>query len=229
MSLLDFLNQGNYPSSWKGFFESEEVQAELQDISNKLSTESPERIYPMIHQVFRAFYATPLNKVKVVLIGQDPYRNGSAVGLCFSVKPGNAINPSLRNIYKELKNEGISVQETGNITHWARQGVFMLNTALTVEKGNADSHAEIWVNFTHMALQYLAEHTKKTVWLLWGGHAHSYRGLLQKTSHIPVLATHPSPFSATRASSTAPAFIGSNVFTETNSQLLAMGKDPVEW
>jgi uracil-DNA glycosylase len=220
LSLWEYLST-NVPSGWEDFFLRSDVQQCLHEISIELDKESKERnnclIYPQIHHVFKAFYTTPLADVKAVIIGMDPYHNGtnesdgSATGLCFSVKHGNAINPSLRNIYKELKNCGHTPEMNGNLTHWAKQGVLLLNMALTVEKGSPDSHTSFWYPFSEKVVQYIDEQRRGDVtWLLFGSQAHNVGN--EVLNGIIVKTTHPSPFSATRNSSSAPAFIGSKVF-----------------
>lgn len=215
MSLSEFLAEGNVPTGWVEFFGREDVQRELEHISRELDkTRREQTIYPDIHQVFRAFYSTPLERVKYMLLGQDPYAHGSAVGLCFSVKPGHALNPSLRNMYKELKDEGFRPVEDGVLSHLPGQGVLMLNMTLTVEKGRPNSHQKLWTGFSHKLMQYIDEVRGEEVdWILFGSDAHQVeqscvrRGVTHKTSH-------PSPLAAYKASRTAPAFFGSGVFRE---------------
>ncbi len=218
VSLWDFLKEGNIPQGWKSFFMTKDIQILLGKISDKLEKERSDRIYPIIQDVFRAFYMTPLSKIKVCILGQDPYHsgtnetNGSAMGLCFSVRPGNKINPSLRNIYRELKNEGYSPKEDGVLTHWT-QFCFMYNMALTVEKGCADSHTSIWYDFSEEVIKYIAKNVKKMSWLLMGSKAQQIKNLLPKTHQI-VCTSHPSPFSAHRSYRNIPAFLGSNAFKQ---------------
>lgn len=223
-TLYDYLECGNYPENWDGFFRLSFVQQELRKISEKLASESDQIIYPPINQVFRALNETSLESIKVCLIGQDPYHNGSAVGLCFSVKPGNTINPSLRNIYKEIGKNG-----QGDISHWAKQGILMLNTSLTVIDSKPNSHKKLWEKFTDMLLKFIIDNTEHVVWLLWGANAHVYKSFLLNTTHIPFLTTHPSPFSCNKPSTSAPAFIGSNVFAITNEHLSRLGKSEINW
>lgn len=221
LSLLEFLQEGNIPKGWVEFFSKEEVVIELENISYRLDTKRQERIiYPPIYQVFRAFYLCPLKKISTVIIGQDPYHNGtteydgSAIGLCFSVKPGNTVNPSLKNIYKELKNGGNTPKEDGDLVHWARQGVLMLNMGLTVDKADPGSHLSVWHVFSEMVVKYIDEKLGDEVnWLLFGSQSIKVGkncvkdGKIHKTSH-------PSPFSAYRSNKVAPAFLGSNVFSK---------------
>ena len=215
LSLIDFLNEGNIPSGWYDFFLQDSTQKMLNRISTYLEDEAKRKIiYPPIHQVFRAFYIVPLDNIKAVIIGQDCYHNGNAVGLCFSVKPGNSINPSLRNIYKELKAEGFPCIEDGDLTFWAKQGVLMLNMALTVEKGTAGSHSDIWEPFTRKLIKYISEKRKHNIdWFLFGKDAHSVRNILTGGSTVH-LTSHPSPFAANKKCGEYPAFLGSGVFSK---------------
>lgn len=231
MSLWQFLEEGNIPSGWNEFFiKSQNI---LYKISEELEKEKKKNtklvIYPPVNNVFRAFI--PLDKIKVVIIGQDPYHNGSAVGYCFSVLPGNSINPSLKNIYKQLKNEDYEVKEDGILTHWVDQGCFMLNTSLTVEKANVDSHTSFWYDFTENVIRYVTENTHNIVWLLMGAKAHKFSSIIinSKNNHKTFETTHPSPFSAHKGTNMIPAFFGSDVFTQINDKLKEYGKSAIEW
>ena len=225
MSLMDFLIEGNVPSKWKQFFEDNEKH--LTDISEKLGKESPDSIYPPINQVFRSFI--PLDKIRVVILGQDPYHNGSAVGYCFSVLPGNRINPSLKNIYKELKQSGHDdIKEDGILNHWVDQGCFMLNTALTVEKACPDTHTEMWMEFTENAIKHVSVNCKDVVWLLMGSKAQNFSDLIPN-DHCILSTSHPSPFSAHRKTKTSPCFLGSGVFIKTNDWLVKKGYKKIKW
>jgi len=230
MTLWDFLSEGNIPSKWNFFFLRDDVQRELWKISEyiKGELEYSKRliVYPPINRVFRAFIDP--KKIKVCILAQDPYHNGSAVGYCFSVLPGNKINPSLRNIYKELKQEEYKVKEDGNLTHWAKQGCLLLNTALTVEKGCADSHTAPWYDFTEKVIKYVAENCENIVWLLMGSKAQRFQEFIPE-SHGILCSSHPSPFSAHRGYRDIPAFLGSNIFSRTNDYLEAHGKNPINW
>jgi uracil-DNA glycosylase len=226
LTLWDYILEGNYPRSWINFFHDDGVQKELVKISEELQKEVDEgvTIYPPINQVFRAFCCTPLHKTKVVILGMDPYHNpGAAVGLCFSVRPGNKINPSLRNIYRELKSEGYSPTEDGVLTHWADQGCLMLNTALTVAKGEADSHTGIWYKFSEKVIKYIAYNYPSIVWLLMGSKALAFQPLLGDSK--VVITSHPSPFSAYKGFREHPSFLGSDAFRKINDQL----KKPIDW
>jgi uracil-DNA glycosylase len=224
MTLWEYLEEGNIPTLWSKFFLDN--QDKLYQISKQLEDERPERIFPCINQVFRAFI--PLEKIKVVVVGQDPYHNGSAVGYCFSVLPGNKINPSLRNMYKELKQSGYDVKENGILTHWVDQGCFMINTALTVEKGCPDTHTAFWYDFTESAIKYVAYNCENVVWLLMGSKAHKFNQFIPK-EQLSICTSHPSPFSAHRSSTTVPSFFGSNAFVKINARLEEDGDTPIIW
>ena len=218
MSLSEFLSEGNVPSGWTEFFETSEVQTCLEQISSELDTDR--KIYPEINQVFRAFYMTPLDRVRVVLLGQDPYHNGSAVGLCFSVKPGNTINPSLKNIYRELESSGFKPDHTGNLTKWAKQGVLLINTALTVQQGCPESHLHYWYDFTKSLIKYIDKTRGKQVqWLLFGRPAFDMVTKLLGRHQNMLVTTHPSPLGANKSASFGPAFLGSGVFKQVNGNI----------
>ena len=225
LTLWDFLQQGNYPTFWNDFFTREDVQQEIQLISQAIDKEAKTgvTIYPPINQVFRAFYSVPVDKIRLVMLGMDPYHNGSAVGLCFSVLSGNAINPSLRNIYKELKNNGFNPKENGDLTHLPKQGVFLLNTALTVEKGCPDSHTHLWYNFSEKVIKYVASQVPTALWLLMGSKALEFVEYLNK-EHV-MGTSHPMPLSAYRELRGYPAFIGSGVFQKINKKI----DIPISW
>ena len=225
LNLEEFLTY-NIPTEWVEFFEKEEVQTEIAKISAFLERNNHITIYPPINQVFRAFYITSINDLKVVLIGQDPYHNSNAVGFCFSVRPGNKVNPSLKNIYKELIMEDYKPHMNGDLLHWAKQGVFLYNMGLTVEKGCADSHTGEWYRFSELLIEYIVENTQDICWLLMGKRAQEIIPIIKKNkSHTVFKTSHPSPFSAMRGFGDSPAFIGSNVFREINNKL----EEKIEW
>lgn len=222
-TLYEYLEEGNYPSEWNEFFQREDIQAELKDISRKINSYNEQVIYPPINQVFRAFYSIPPHKIKLVILGQDCYHNGSAVGLCFSVKPGNRINPSLINMYTEMKNCGYDPKKNGVLTHLPSQGVFLINGALTVMKGKADSHTHIWKAFTEKVVQFVNEQSKNALWLLMGARAISFSKYLNEENIFGT--SHPSPYSAYKNYKEYPSFIGSGVFREINEKI----NPPIEW
>ena len=218
INLEKFIEEKNYPQSWKDFFERQDIIEELRKISEKLDYTVGE-IYPRINNLFRAFI--PLEKIKVVILGQDPYHDGNAVGLCFSVAPNRKINPSLRNIYNELENEGYKIVKNGSLVHWMNQGCFMLNTALTVERGIPNSHTVFWYNFTRYVIQYISEGTYNISWLLMGKNAIEFRQYIHNDTHNIFCTSHPSPFSANKnIGEDIPSFLGSNVFNKINEKIL---------
>lgn len=183
-------------------------------------------IYPHSSQWFRAFELTPLSEVKVVILGQDPYHGpNQAHGLCFSVQPGIQVPPSLVNIYKELATDvGFKPVRHGHLEAWAKQGVLLLNTSLTVEQGNAASHrGKGWEPFTDRAIETVSVHAQPCVFLLWGSHARQKKVLIDQTRHLILEAPHPSPLSAHRG------FFGTRHFSQANQFLQAQGRAPIEW
>ena len=183
-------------------------------------------VYPPADDIFNAFHLTPLSKVKVVILGQDPYHNvGQAHGLCFSVKPDVEIPPSLVNIYQELHDDlGCTIPNHGCLTKWAEQGVLMLNTVLTVRAHQANSHKDIgWEEFTDAAIMALNSQDRPIVFILWGAPAQRKARMLTNPKHLILKAPHPSPLSAYRG------FFGSKPFSQTNDYLRAHGVEPIDW
>lgn len=183
-------------------------------------------IFPPANDVFNAFHLTPLKEVKAVILGQDPYHGeNQAHGLCFSVKPGVEIPPSLVNIYKELHDDlGCSIPNHGYLTKWAKQGVLMLNTVLTVRAHQANSHRGIgWEEFTDAAIRVLNEQDRPIVFILWGRPAQMKKSMLDNPNHLILEAPHPSPLSAYRG------FFGSKPFSQANRFLEEHGVEPIDW
>ena len=183
-------------------------------------------VFPSPDDIFNAFELTPLSKVKVVILGQDPYHNvGQAHGLCFSVKPEVEIPPSLVNIYRELHDDlGCYIPNNGYLVKWAKQGVLLLNTVLTVQAHRANSHRGIgWEDFTDAAIRAVNEEDRPIVFILWGRPAQMKAGMLNNPKHLILKAPHPSPLSADRG------FFGSRPFSQTNAFLEAHGVEPVDW
>ena len=184
------------------------------------------QIFPPADDIFNAFHLTPLHKVKVVILGQDPYHNvGQAHGLCFSVKKGVDIPPSLVNIYKELHDDlGCTIPNHGCLTKWAEQGVLMLNTVLTVRAHQANSHRGIgWEQFTDAVIQTLNDQDRPIVYLLWGRPAQMKKAMLNNPKQLVLTAAHPSPLSASRG------FFGCRHFSQTNEFLEKNGLAPIDW
>ncbi len=183
-------------------------------------------IYPAGNNWFAAFNTTPFDQVKVVILGQDPYHGpNQAHGLCFSVLPGVATPPSLRNMYQELNTDlGVQMPKDGCLTHWAEQGVLLLNATLTVERGNAGAHqGKGWEQFTDCAVQALNEQCSGLVFLLWGSYAQKKGAMIDATKHLVLKAPHPSPLSSYRG------FFGCKHFSQTNQYLESKGMTPIEW
>ncbi|MGF7145763.1 uracil-DNA glycosylase [Anaerotaenia torta] len=183
-------------------------------------------VYPNADDIFNAFHFTPLSQVKVVILGQDPYHNvGQAHGMCFSVKPGVEIPPSLENIYKELQEDlGCYIPNNGYLEKWARQGVLLLNTVLTVRAHQANSHQGMgWERFTDAVIQAVNAQDRPIVFLLWGRPAQLKKTMLNNPRHLILEAPHPSPLSAYRG------FFGSKHFSRTNEFLTRQGLEPIDW
>lgn len=183
-------------------------------------------VYPPYEDIFNAFKLTPFSDVKVVIIGQDPYHEkGQAHGLAFSTPEGRPIPRSLKNIFKEISSEyDCPIPESGCLEKWAGQGVFLLNTVLTVEEGNANSHSDCgWQTFTDKVIESLNEHTMPVVFLLWGKQAEKKKELITNPNHLVLVTSHPSPFSARRG------FFGSNHFKMANEFLKENKMDEINW
>ncbi len=184
-------------------------------------------VYPGMYDIFNAMKYTPYSEVKVVILGQDPYHEpGQAHGLAFSVQPGTPLPPSLVNIYKEIENEyGESMpMDYGCLTEWAKQGVLLLNTTLTVRAHRANSHSAAgWSIFTDHVIEKLSRRRKPLVFLLWGANASAKRSLIDSSRHLVLTCAHPSPLSAYRG------FFGCGHFRKTNDFLTAHGEEPVDW
>ena len=183
-------------------------------------------VYPEKQNIFNALRYTPYHKVKVLLLGQDPYHGeGQAHGLAFSVQPGTAFPPSLQNIYKELNQDlGFPLPETGCLTPWAEQGVLLLNTVLTVREGEANSHKKLgWTTFTDAVISALNEREEPVIFLLWGNNAKEKLPLITNSRHFVLSAAHPSPLSASRG------FFGCRHFSKVNTILQRLGQSPINW
>ena len=183
--------------------------------------------YPPGRLIFNAFNLCPFDRVKVVIIGQDPYHEpGQAHGLSFSVQDGIPFPPSLQNIFKEIHDDlGTPIPTTGNLTRWAEQGVLLLNATLTVRAHQANSHASLgWQQFTDAAIQALAAHREHIVYMLWGGYARSKSAMIDKTRNLVLESVHPSPLSANRG-----GWFGQHQFSQCNAYLQQNGITPIQW
>lgn len=184
------------------------------------------RIFPPGKQIFAAFNATPFDKVKVVILGQDPYHEpGQAHGLCFSVNEGVPFPPSLQNIFKEIHDDtGAPIPANGDLTRWARQGVLLLNATLTVENHRAGSHqGKGWEELTDAVIAHLSEHREHLVFILWGAFAQKKGAKINRMKHLVLTSPHPSPLSAYRG------FFGNHHFSKANAYLAQHGLEPIKW
>jgi uracil-DNA glycosylase len=215
------------PSDWHTHLENELNKPYMLDLETALShAYSTREIYPAKEQIFSAFEMTPLKKVKVVILGQDPYHGeNQAHGLSFSVQDEVKIPPSLRNIYKEISSDiGPLSRDSGNLTEWAKQGVFLLNSTLTVEAGAAGSHHGWgWETFTDEVIRVISREQKHVVFLLWGKFAQDKTNLIDESKHLILKTTHPSPLSAYRG------FIGCKHFSAANASLQSHDMRPIQW
>ncbi|QLB13592.1 uracil-DNA glycosylase [Bisgaardia hudsonensis] len=215
--------------TWKDVIGNQKKEVYFQDILRQIQTEKNlgKIIYPAHNEIFNAFKLTEFSAVKVVILGQDPYHGpNQAHGLAFSVKPGIIPPPSLVNIYKELASdiEGFQIPKHGYLIDWAKQGVLLLNTVLTVEQGKAHSHANFgWETFTDYVIARLNEQRENIVFLLWGSHAQKKGQFIDRTKHCVLTAPHPSPLSAHRG------FLGCRHFSKTNQYLRQHNLSEINW
>ncbi|MGX7197706.1 uracil-DNA glycosylase [Enterococcus olivae] len=214
-------------NSWQEVLEEEFQQPYYLELREFLKQEyRTQKIYPDMFHIFEALEKTPYEKVKIVILGQDPYHGpNQAHGLSFSVQPGVRIPPSLKNIYKELQEDlGIPPVDHGYLTSWAEQGVLLLNTVLTVREGQAYSHrGKGWEQLTDTIIQKLNDRPDPVVFILWGKPAQQKIAMIDTNKHVIIRSVHPSPLSAHRG------FFGSRPFSQANQALLSMGKEPINW
>lgn len=217
----------NIGNEWDELLKGEFDKEYYRKLRGFLAKEYKERtIYPNMYDIFNALKYTSYSDVKAVLIGQDPYHGpGQAHGLCFSVKRGVDVPPSLKNMYKELETDiGFKPPKHGELIEWAKQGVLMLNTVLTVRAGEANSHKGMgWEIFTDRVIELLNEREKPIVFLLWGGNARRKKLLITNPNHTVLEAAHPSPLSAYNG------FFGCKHFSKTNEILKEAGQPPIDW
>jgi uracil-DNA glycosylase len=214
--------------SWKAPLAAEFSSPYMAELKAFLLEQKQEgrRIFPKGAEYFRALDLTPLDEVRVVILGQDPYHGeGQAHGLCFSVQPGVRIPPSLVNIYKEmLADLGIQPVRHGFLEHWAKQGVLLLNSVLTVEMGRAASHqGRGWERFTDAVIRAVNEQEKPVVFILWGSYAQKKAAFVDRSRHLVLRSAHPSPLSAHNG------FLGSKPFSQANAFLEEHGREPIDW
>jgi len=214
-------------STWKNVLQSEFDKDYFINLTGFVRNEyKSKHIFPPGNLIFNAFEHCPFDKLKVVIIGQDPYHGpGQAHGLCFSVNDGVEFPPSLVNIFKEIERDlNIPLPQSGNLTRWAEQGVLLLNATLTVEAHKAGSHqGRGWENFTDAVIRAVAEQKEHVVFLLWGNYAQQKGAFVNTAKHLVLKTVHPSPLSAYRG------FIGCGHFSETNKYLKANGIEPIQW
>lgn len=214
-------------SSWQTALAAEFEKDYFVHLTNFVRNEyKTKKVFPPGKLIFNAFDHCPFDKVKVVIIGQDPYHNdGQAHGLCFSVNDGTEFPPSLINIFKEIERDlGIKFPISGNLTRWAEQGVLLLNATLTVEAHKAGSHqGKGWETFTDAVIAKLANEKEKLVFMLWGNYAQQKGAIVDPQRHLVLKSVHPSPLSAYRG------FIGSGHFSAANAYLRKMGKPEINW
>lgn len=216
----------NIEESWKNLLKSEFEKPYFSSLINFVKQEYKEHTcYPKGKNIFKAFELTPFDQVKVVLLGQDPYHGeGQAMGLCFSVPNGIVYPPSLRNIIIELKNDTGIELKSGDLTPWAKQGVFLLNATLTVRAHQAGSHQKKgWETFTDSVIHKISEEKEHVVFILWGSYAQQKINLIDTRKHFIIKSVHPSPLSAHRG------FFGSRPFSLTNEYLTSKKIEPIQW
>jgi uracil-DNA glycosylase len=215
------------PASWRPVLETEFAKLYVPKLEAFLTTErTTHQVFPPTDNVFRALHLTPFEQVRVVILGQDPYHDdGQAHGLAFSVRPGVKPPPSLVNIFKELESDlGIPRPAAGFLEPWARQGVLLLNTVLTVRAHEAASHQKQgWEPFTDAIIRAIAARTEPAIFVLWGAHAHKKLKLIEGDRHTIIQSAHPSPLSARNG------FFGSKPFSRINAALGKTGHPPIEW
>lgn len=226
---LTALNKVQLPDDWKFALADILLSPVMDNLRAFLQNEYAQgkTIYPPKSQIFNALNTTPLSAVKVVILGQDPYHGaGQAMGLSFSVPRIIPKPPSLANILKELASDlGIPVSAHGDLTHWANQGVLLLNATLTVENGRAGSHQNCgWEEFTDAVIDVINKKTERTVFILWGSYAKKKGRFIDASRHLILTANHPSPLSANRG-----GFFGSRPFSQTNDYLIRHGKEAIDW
>ncbi len=215
-------------ASWKQHLEGEFTKPYFAQLTESVRNEYRNSLcFPPGKLVFNAFNLCPFDKVKVVILGQDPYHEqGQAMGLSFSVPEGIMLPPSLQNIYKEIQNDlGKPIPTSGDLTRWAKQGVLLLNATLTVRAHIANSHQTLgWANFTDAAIEALSAHREHVVFMLWGGFARSKKRLIDANRHCIIESVHPSPLSANRG-----GWFGQHQFSRCNAYLKQQGLDEIDW
>ena len=212
--------------SWKNVLADEFHQDYFTDVTTFVRAQyTTKKVYPPPKAIFRAFELCPFDEVCVVIIGQDPYHGaGQANGLCFAVNDDQQVPPSLKNIFKEIESDlGVEIIPSGDVSRWARQGVLMLNSVLTVEAGQPASHkGKGWEEFTTAVVRALNTNKKHVVYLLWGKYAQEKGAFIDRSVNLVLESAHPSPFSATQ-------FFGNHHFSQCNTYLSLVGQKPIDW
>ena len=216
------------PTSWYRFIKTQMEESYFASLRSTVEEEYEKEVcFPPKEQIFNAFQACPLEEVRVVIIGQDPYHGaGQANGLCFSVNDGIKIPRSLLNIFKELESDlGAPIPISGNLERWAEQGVLLLNAVLTVQEGKAGSHKKKgWEVFTDAVMEHINSECENVVFLLWGNDAQKKGRIVDTKKHLVLTSGHPSPLSANRG-----YWFGNKCFSETNAYLKSLGKSEIDW
>lgn len=218
------------PYTWEKVFEN--AASELEEISEMLEEDKPKgRRLPDNKDIFKVFNLVPLHKVKVIIVGQDPYHTvlsdgtPQAMGMCFATRKGCPVQPSLKNIYKEIKSnypDTFNIPNHGDLTSWCHQGVFLLNACLTVRQGEPDSHKQVWLGFIKKVINAILDANPGVIFLLWGGNAQKLSKIIGSRATI-LTAAHPSGLSASRG------FFGNGHFKQVNEILTKLGKSPIDW
>lgn len=215
-------------NSWKEFIAAESTKEYYLKLKQTIDKAyATEVVYPPKEDIYNAFKHCPLDKVKVVILGQDPYHGaGQAHGLSFSVNKGIALPPSLRNIYRELEQDVDFINPNhGDLTYWAKQGVLLLNDVLTVKAASAGSHQKLgWEQFTEHLISFLSEQKSDLVFMLWGNHALKKGKKIDRAKHLVLVSGHPSPMSANQGK-----WFGNKHFSQANTFLVSKGKQPIDW
>lgn len=218
----------NIEKSWKEILKTEFEKPYFLQLTDQVRTEYKQgKCFPPGRLIFNAYNLCPIDNVKVVILGQDPYHDdGQAMGLSFSVPENVALPPSLQNIYKEIQQDlGLPIPQSGDLTHWANQGVLLLNATLTVRAHQANSHQRLgWANFTDATIKAISNHNEHVVFMLWGGFARSKKYLIDASRHLILESVHPSPLSANRG-----GWFGNHHFSRCNAYLTENGLTPIEW
>lgn len=217
----------NLNETWREILSSEFEKEYFQYLSAFIDEQYENNtVYPSQNDIFLAFNLCPLDNIKVVIIGQDPYHNiNQAHGLCFSVNDGEKLPPSLRNIFKEIESDlNISIPKSGNLSRWATQGVLLLNATLTVNSHSPNSHSKKgWEKFTDMVIKIISREKQGVVFLLWGAYAQKKGAIISNEKHLILKSVHPSPLSSHRG------FFGNKHFSKCNDYLISIGEEPIKW